>query len=84
MLALTRKVGEKIIIDDNIIFTIVEVKGETVRVAIDAPRKIKIYRGEIYDTIAKENKMAVAPQNVADLDVLKNMQIPNAKNVKDL
>ena len=43
MLALTRKIGERIVIGDNIVITIVEVKGDNIRVAIDAPREIKIY-----------------------------------------
>lgn len=84
MLALTRKVGEQIIIDDNIVLTIVEIKGETIRVAIEAPKKIKIYRGEIYDAIVNENKMAAAPQNVAGLETLKELQIKNGKNVKEM
>ena len=84
MLALTRKVGEKLVIDDHIILTIVEIKGETVRVAIDAPKKIKIYRGEIYDAIARENKMAAAPQDISELNELAGIQIKNDKSVKDL
>lgn len=84
MLALTRRVGEKLIIDDHIVLTIVEIKGETIRVAIDAPKKVKIYRGEIYDAIAKENKMAAVPQNIIGLDALKDIQIKNDKNIKDL
>lgn len=83
MLALTRKVGEKLIIDDNIILTIVEIKGDNIRVAIDAPKKIKIYRGEIYDAIVNENKMAAASRGLDGLDTLKEVQIKKFKNIKE-
>lgn len=71
MLALTRKPGERIVIGDNIVITVVDIKGENIRLAIDAPKEIKIYRGEIYDTIAAENKQAAAPLNMSEMDMLK-------------
>lgn len=80
MLALTRRVGEKLVIDDHIILTIVEIKGETIRVAIDAPRNIKIYRGEIYDAIAKENRLAAVSQNFG-IDTLKGLEEKNIKEI---
>lgn len=58
MLALTRKCGERIVIGDNITVTVVDVKGDSVRLAIDAPRDVKVWRGELYDAIAAENKAA--------------------------
>ncbi|EAX46813.1 carbon storage regulator, CsrA [Thermosinus carboxydivorans Nor1] len=61
MLALTRKCGERIVIGDNITVTVVDVKGDSVRLAIDAPRDVKVWRGELYDAIAAENKAAAVP-----------------------
>ena len=58
MLALSRKVGERLVIGGNIVITVVEVKGETVRLAIDAPREIPVHRGEVYDAIQNENRKA--------------------------
>lgn len=58
MLVLTRKPGQQIMIGDDILINVVEVQGDNVRIAIDAPRKIKIYRGEIYKAIVSENKAA--------------------------
>lgn len=69
MLALTRKPGQQIMIGDDILINVVEVQGDSVRIAIDAPRQIKIYRGEIYAAIAAENKAAVA--NVQKVDLSK-------------
>lgn len=74
MLALTRRVGERIVIGDNVVVTIVDIKGDSIRIAIDAPREIKIYRGEIFDAIAAENKQAAVPQAPAVLDALKGIQ----------
>jgi carbon storage regulator (csrA) len=76
MLALTRKVGEQIIINDNIILTIVDIRGDNIRLAIDAPREIKIYRGEIYQAIVAENKQAITP-DVERLAVLKDLPKTN-------
>lgn len=70
MLALTRRVGERIVIGENVVLTIVDIKGDSIRLAIDAPREIKIYRGEIFDAIAAENKEAAVPQ-IPALDALK-------------
>jgi carbon storage regulator len=67
MLVLTRKPRQQIMIGDDVIINIVEVQGDNVRIAIDAPRNIKIYRGEIYRAIQEENRKA-AMANV-DLDL---------------
>ncbi len=60
MLVLTRKPRQQIMIGDDIVINVVEVQGENVRIAIDAPREIKIYRGEIYRAIQEENQKAAA------------------------
>lgn len=69
MLVLTRKTGEGIIIGDDISIKIVEMKGGTVRIGIDAPTDKKIYRQEVYDRIVSENKDA-ANWTMVDLDSL--------------
>lgn len=75
MLALTRKTGERIVIGDNIVVTVVSVKGDSIRLTIDAPKEIKIYRGEIYDAIAAENKEAAIPIDLSELAILKELHI---------
>jgi|COG998Drversion2_1049125.scaffolds.fasta_scaffold82417_2 carbon storage regulator len=58
MLVLTRKSDESIKLGDDITITIVEVKGNSVRLGIEAPAGLRIYRKEIYDKIKEENFMA--------------------------
>ena len=73
MLVLTRKPGERIVIGDDIVVTIAEIRGEHVRVTIDAPKEIKIYRGEIYDAIVTENMQAALPAHLSKIDMLKGI-----------
>ena len=76
MLVLTRKIGEGIVIGDDIKITIVEMKGGSVRIGIDAPRDKKIYRQEVFDRIAEENREA-AQWNMIDLDSLTDNMTDN-------
>ena len=65
MLILSRKINEKICIGGNITLTIIDVKGDQVKVGVEAPKEVKVFRQEVYDAIQKENKAAAALQNVA-------------------
>lgn len=56
MLLLTRKLGENIRIGDDVKITIVEVKGNHVKLGIDAPASVKVHREEIYERIQQENR----------------------------
>ena len=47
MLVLSRKIGEKIIIGDNIVLTVVAIKGNQIRVGVEAPRSVSVWRGEL-------------------------------------
>ena len=69
MLVLTRKVGEGIVIGDDIRIYFLEEKEGRMRIGIEAPREKKIYRQEVYDRISRENKEA-AQWNIADLNAL--------------
>jgi carbon storage regulator len=59
MLVLTRKPGQSIIIGDNIRITLIEIQGEQARLGIDAPKSIAVYRMEVYEEIAKQNKISL-------------------------
>ncbi len=61
MLVLTRKLGETIVIGDNIIVKVVDIHGKQIRLGIEAPTEITIYRGEIYERIQAENQKAQSP-----------------------
>ncbi|SEW08899.1 carbon storage regulator CsrA [[Clostridium] fimetarium] len=70
MLALSRKKDESIIINDDIEITIIEVKGEQVKLGITAPKSIPIYRKEVYVQIQEANKEAAKSIDVKGLDDL--------------
>lgn len=68
MLVLTRKKGQKLIINDDIEITILESRGDTVKVGIKAPKNVSIFREEIYEEIKKANAQAVKDVSVTELD----------------
>lgn len=70
MLALSRKANESIIIGNDIEVTILEVKGEQVKIGIKAPKSIPVYREEVYQQIKESNKEAATD---AVTDNLKNL-----------
>lgn len=70
MLVLTRKVGESIMIGDDIELEIVAIDGEQIKLGIKAPKNIKIYRNELYEAIQEENRNALNVENSL-LDQLK-------------
>jgi len=59
MLVLTRRLGETIVIGDDIVIKIVDIHGKQIRIGIEAPSEVSVYRGEIYERIMLENKAAV-------------------------
>ena len=70
MLALSRKKNEAIIINNNIESTVLDIRGDQIKLGISAPKEIPIYRKEVYIQIQNENKEAT---DVAGLEALKNL-----------
>ena len=66
MLVLSRRVGESVMIGDDVVVSLLEVRGDLVRVGIDAPRHIRVYREEVYREVQKANLAAAA---ASDTDV---------------
>ncbi len=62
MLVLSRKRDESIIIGDNIVITVVDVRGDKVRLGINAPTDIPIHRQEVYEAIQRENQRAAGTE----------------------
>lgn len=60
MLILTRKTDEKIVIGEDIVISILELRGDQVRIGINAPKAVKVFRQEVFDAIRDENKAAAA------------------------
>lgn len=58
MLVLTRKRNQSIILNDNIELTIIDIQGDQVRVGINAPKDVKVFRKEVYIEMTQENKEA--------------------------
>ncbi|MFB3787592.1 MAG: carbon storage regulator CsrA [bacterium] len=69
MLVLSRKRDESIIIGDDVIITVVDIKGEQVKLGVTAPRNVSIHRKEIYESIQQENQAAArsGSQNLSGL-----------------
>ncbi|RDU21901.1 carbon storage regulator CsrA [Anaerosacchariphilus polymeriproducens] len=70
MLALTRKKNEALIINNNIEITILDIRGDQVKIGITAPKEIPVYRKEVYIQIQEENKEAL---NTQGIDALKKL-----------
>jgi carbon storage regulator len=60
MLILSRRLNEKIVIGEDIVVSVVEVRGDQVKLGIDAPRNVKVFRQEVFNAIQEENRKAAA------------------------
>lgn len=70
MLALSRKKNEAIVINNNVEITVLEIKGDQVKIGISAPKEVPVYRKEVYVQIQEANKEAM---NVASADALNKL-----------
>lgn len=71
MLALTRKKNEALVINNNVEITILDIKGDQVKIGISAPKDVSIYRKEVYVQIQEANKAAMSNDMDALSDFLK-------------
>ena len=80
MLILTRKLNQKLIINDDIEIVILESYKNTVKLGVSAPSNVQIYREEIYNEIKKSNKQA----RVSDIDTISNLKPKSGSQKFDL
>ena len=73
MLILSRKTDEKIKIGDEITITIIEVRGDQVKIGVEAPKDVKVFRQEVFNAIKNENKSAAEIPNAENIDRLKKL-----------
>ena len=61
MLVLSRKADESVVIGEDIVITVLEVRGDVVRLGIAAPRDVKVHRSEVYEELQQANRDAASP-----------------------
>lgn len=81
MLVLSRQRDESIIIADNIVVTVVDIRGDKVRLGITAPTEIPVHRREVYDAIQRENLKAsrISPTETEGLSAPRDAKAPPQK-----
>lgn len=65
MLILTRRVGENVIVGDDIVISVIEVRGDAVRIGIQAPRSLSVHREEVWLELQRTNAQAASPPEEA-------------------
>ena len=63
MLVLSRRTGESVVLGEDITVTVLEVRGDVVRVGIDAPRSLKVHRAELLQQLEQSNREAASPSD---------------------
>ena len=65
MLVLSRRIGESVVVGDDVTITVLEVRGDVVRVGIDAPRSVAVHRAELLEQLETVNREAASPSDDA-------------------
>ena len=65
MLVLSRRVGESVVVGDDVTITVLEVRGDVIRLGIDAPRSVAVHRAELLEQLETINKEAASPSDDA-------------------
>ena len=78
MLVLTRKPGEKILIGDDIVITVLDARGDSIRIGIDAPRGVKIQRDEVLRAVTEANLEAARADSAAEARILASLGLTPA------
>ena len=78
MLVLTRRPNESVMIGDEVVVTVLEVRGDVVRLGIAAPRAVQVHREEIYRELQAQNKLAASPSQASVLELARLLRPPAA------
>lgn len=82
MLVLSRKLGQKIRIGEDVIVTVLDCRGDTIRVGVEAPRSVLVLREELYQDVSGSNQASKYSQRNEDLNALLNSFAPPARNAQ--
>jgi len=74
MLILTRRLGEAVNIGGEIKITVLDIKGNAVRIGVEAPRQVAVHRSEVFEMIQEQNRQAAATSELSLADILGQMQ----------
>ena len=80
MLVLTRRAGESVIIGDDVIVTVLEARGDVIRIGIQAPRDVQVHREEVYKELQQANREAASPTEDAVEAVNRMLRPPSGKD----
>jgi carbon storage regulator len=65
MLVLTRRAGQSVMVGDEVVITVLDVRGDVIRLGIEAPRSIQVHREEVYRELQAANREAASPSDTA-------------------
>jgi carbon storage regulator len=77
MLVLTRRAGESVMIGDDIVITVLEARGDVIRLGIQAPRDVQVHREEVYRELQEANRAAASPSEDAVHAIAKMLERPD-------
>ena len=78
MLVLTRRAGESVIIGDDVVVTVLEARGDVIRIGIQAPRDVQVHREEVYKELQQANREAASPTEDA-VEAVNRMLRPSSE-----
>jgi len=76
VLVLSRSQGESVMIGSDIVVTVLEVRGDVVRIGIDAPRDVKVHREEVYRALEDANRDAASTDAAAEAELSRRLAMP--------
>lgn len=76
MLVLSRRVGERLVIGDDIVITVIDVRSDGVRIGIDAPRDVRVNRAEVLEAVRQANVEAARSADDSAVDALRALRPP--------